>query len=108
MIITLTPIRSDETLSVSVAGDVVTVNGQALDLTPLLDGATLPAEAAGCSWVVGQIERVSGELNLTLLFPHSADAPEYMRFPESINVTEDGPVPLPTMPDPEPEVPDDD
>ncbi|MEE1706884.1 hypothetical protein [Pseudomonas aeruginosa] len=48
MIITLSPYLplpgSDEHLMLSRAGDVLTVNGQAFDFTPLPEGGELPAE----------------------------------------------------------------
>ncbi|HCI1794214.1 TPA: hypothetical protein NOE57_006458, partial [Pseudomonas aeruginosa] len=46
MIIKLSPFAplpgSDERLSLSRAGDVLTVNGQAFDFTPLPEGGELP------------------------------------------------------------------
>ncbi|MFC0710723.1 hypothetical protein [Azorhizophilus paspali] len=103
MQIKFSPIRSDETLSVSVSVDVLTINGQSFDFGPLPEGATLPAEAIDSPHFAGPVERVDGELRLTLRLPHGPNASEALRFPASIEVTEDGPVPIPH--DPEPEAP---
>ena len=99
MLIKLSPVRLDETLEVSVAGDVVTVNGQAFDFTQLPDGATLPADAIDSDYFVGDVERISGDLHLTLRLPHGANPSQAVAFPEPIHVTQDGPVELPSGPD---------
>lgn len=95
MEINFSPVRLDETLAVHRRGDVLYINGEACDLTPLLEGATLPASAIDSKWLAGQVDRVEGELHLTLVLPHGPNAPHSTRFPEPITVTEDGPVALP-------------
>lgn len=95
MQINLSPVRLDETLAVSVAGDVITANGQAYDFSQLPDGATLPAEAIDSQHFAGPVERINGDLHLTLRLPHGANPPQHVAFPEPIHVTEDGPVALP-------------
>lgn len=95
MKIFLSPIRMDAELSVSKAGDVLTVNGQEFDFTPLPDGATLPNEAIGSDWFVGPVTRLGGELQLTLRLPHGPNPSHAEAFPEPITVVEDGPVELP-------------
>ncbi|MGC3068963.1 hypothetical protein ACPTFM_33755, partial [Pseudomonas aeruginosa] len=44
---------SDEHLTLSRAGDVLTENGQAFDFTPLPERGELPAEAIGSQWFAG-------------------------------------------------------
>jgi len=95
MKLTLTPMRHDGTLTLHRAGDVLTINGEAFDFSPLPDGATLPREAVDCAWLASDVERIEGTLHLTLLLPHGADAPEETRFPAPITLTADGPVILP-------------
>lgn len=95
MIINLSPIRIDESLSVERQGDVLYINGEACDLGSLQDGATLPASAISSKWFVGQVDRIDGELTLTLILPHGPNAPESTRFPQPLIVTEDGLVALP-------------
>tara|TARA_R110000868_G_scaffold376497_1_gene641500 strand:+ start:760 stop:1074 length:315 start_codon:yes stop_codon:yes gene_type:complete len=95
MQINLSPQARFDRLTVSKSGDVLTINGIAYDFGPLPDGGTLPREAVGCDWLASDVERISGEIHLTLLLPHGSDAPEATRFPAPVTVTEDGPVALP-------------
>lgn len=95
-LITLSPMRRDDTLTVSVSGDVLVLNGEALDLGRLAPGESLPAETLGGDWIASDILRhESGEIALTLILPHGESAPEATRFPQPITVTADGPVQLP-------------
>ena len=96
MIIKLSPSRSDAHLSVVKAGDLLEVNGVALDFSRLADGSTLPAEAVGCNFVIAPVERINGALVLTLMLPHDADAPEGARFPVDLYPA-DGQVQLPGL-----------
>lgn len=96
MIIKLSPVRSDVSLSVSKLSDTLEVNGVALDFSRLPDGATLPAEAVGCEFVIAPVERINGGLVLTLMLPHAADAPQGARFPVDLYPA-DGQVQLPGL-----------
>ncbi|BBH46889.1 tail fiber assembly protein [Pseudomonas sp. KU43P] len=96
MIIKLSPVRSDLQLAVFKAGEVMEINGVALDFSRLADGATLPSEAVGCEFVIAPVERVNGDLVLTLMLPHAADAPQAARFPVDIYPA-DGQVQLPGL-----------
>ena len=98
MKINLRPVRSDNTLSVVKQGDLLTINSVNYDFSQLPDGATLPTEAVDSSWFErpGVVERVNGELHLTLLLPHGANPAHHVAFPEPITVTADGPIKLPT------------
>ncbi|HHQ2708749.1 TPA: hypothetical protein ACSPNY_000545 [Pseudomonas aeruginosa] len=99
MIIKLSPYAplpgADEHLSLSRAGDVLTVNGQPFDFTPLPDGGELPAEAIGSEWFAGSAVRRGDRLELILRFPLAADASGAARFPEPLLIEADGPVELP-------------
>ena len=95
MKLTFTPMRRDDTLSVSVAGDVLSLNGTEFDLSGIPEGATLPRAAVTCDWLASDIERIGGALHLALILPHGDHAPHETLFPTSINVTTDGPVALP-------------
>ncbi len=55
----------------------------------------VPRTAVACDWLSGDVTRVGGVLNLTLILPHGANAPHATRFPAPVTVTTDGPVPLP-------------
>ncbi|WP_327440286.1 hypothetical protein [Pseudomonas donghuensis] len=102
MKIKLSPIRLDGTLEVFKDGDQLTLNGEVLDFGPLQDGATLPAEAITCRWINDPVERIAGELVVTITMPHGANAGQQSRFPLDILNLADGRVALPTDSDPQP------
>ena len=95
MQITLTPMRRDDRLTLAVAGEVVSVNGVAFDLSAIPEGATLPLAAVDCAWLASDVERIGGEIHLTLILPQGTHAPAETLFPAPVTVTADGPVPLP-------------
>jgi len=95
MKINLSPQRRDDVLTITKQGDVLTINGTEYDFTQLPDGGTLPANAVDCEFVIGSVDRVNGELELTLLLPHGPNASEAARFPEPILDPADGEVELP-------------
>ena len=95
MKIYLSPQRRDDTLTVTKHGDVLTINGTEYDFSQLSDGGTLPADAVDSEYVIGSVNRVNGELELTLLLPHGPNASEAARFPEPIIDPADGEVELP-------------
>ncbi|UVM23814.1 tail fiber assembly protein [Pseudomonas wadenswilerensis] len=96
MRIQLKPLGSSDTLAVSRQGSVLVINGKAFDFGQVPDGATLPAAAVSCAWLAGPVERVAGQLQITLLLPHLDDAPAAARFPVDILNPPDGQVLLPT------------
>ena len=95
MKINLSPQRRDDQLTLEKAGDTLTFNGTAYDFSQLPDGGTLPADAVDCEWLMSDVERIDGELVLTILLPHGANASEAARFPEPIINPADGEVELP-------------
>lgn len=103
MRIKLSPFSADETLVLSRSGESITINGMKLDFEALSDGAMLPATATGCPWLYGPVQRIDGELTLTVRLPHGAQASEQSRFPVDIVNPPDGRVQLPTDFDPKPE-----
>ncbi|GHC41733.1 hypothetical protein GCM10007291_49540 [Gemmobacter nanjingensis] len=102
MIITLSPIRSDASLTLTRQGDTLIINGVAYDFGPLAEGATLPREAVQCDWLASDVTRINGKIRLTLILPHGPiplDAPPEARVvthPEPVLVTTDGPILLPS------------
>ena len=95
MQIKLNPQRRDDALTVVKQGDVLIVNGIEYDFSSIPEGATLPAEAIDSDLFSGPVERVNGELVLTLTLPHGPNPSQAVAFPEPINVVSDGPVVLP-------------
>lgn len=87
MKLTFSPVRMDETLAASVNGDVLTLNGEALDFGPLPAGAILPREAIESLWIAGDVVRdMDGTLTVPLILPHGPSAPEETLFPEPMIV----------------------
>lgn len=95
MKINLSPARSDDSLEAIKAGDVLTINGETFDLSPIGEGDTLPDGAINSIWFVGPVERVDGELTLTLLFPVPLSYSQAQAFPVPLENVPDGPVEFP-------------
>lgn len=95
MQITLSHMRSDQTLTVERSGDILILNGESFDLSAIPDGATVPRADIACGWLASDIERRNGELRFALILPHGADAPDATLFPAPVTVAADGPVALP-------------
>ena len=95
MRISFSPQRRDDALTLARSGDTLVVNGDAVDLSVVPDGATLPASAIDNDWIVGKVERIGGVLHLTLILPHGPNPSQAVAFPEPISVTNNGPVAVP-------------
>lgn len=95
MRISFSPLRSDVRLTLCRVGDVLTINGDAFDLSGIPEGAILPQRAVACDVLASDITRVQGELHLTLVLPHGVDPPKEAMFPAAIDVLTDGPVAVP-------------
>lgn len=87
MKITFTPQGRPEALTLSVTGDVLTINGEAFDFSAVSDGDILPADAISTPFIAQDVTRVAGELQITLILPHGADASEAARFPAPVTAT---------------------
>lgn len=86
-------------LVASVNGDVITINGEKIDLSGIPEGFRLPGSAVGNICFVGTeyVERIDGVLHFTLFLPVAWESPEHLRNPEIpivLDVTE-GDVPFP-------------
>src|SRR5690606_35784277 len=95
MRISFSPQRRDDTLTVEKTGDRLRINGELFNFNTLPDGGTLPAGSIPCDWIVGPVERVDGEIHLTLVLPHGPNPSHAVAFPDPIKVTEDGPISVP-------------
>lgn len=100
MKIILSPQRRDDTLEVVKNGDVLTVNGEDFDLSPIGEGDTLPWGAVNSLWFAGDVDRIEGELVLTLLLPNPWNYSQEQAFPVPLENVPDGQVafPLPRQP----------
>jgi hypothetical protein len=95
MQIKFNPQRRDDSLAVVKQGDILIVNGTEYDFSAVPEGATLPAEAIDSDLFSGPVERVNGEIILTLTLPHGPNPSQAVAFPQPITVANDGPVELP-------------
>ncbi|MNE82119.1 hypothetical protein D3C80_1788160 [compost metagenome] len=98
MQINLSPQRRDDALTVSKSGEVLTINGDQFDFSSLPEGATIPAGNVPCEWIVGPVERISGEIHLTLILPHGSNPSAAVAFPEPIINPADGVIAVPFDP----------
>lgn len=96
MNISFSPVAHHAPISVSVAGDTITIDGEAFDFGDLPEGASLPVAAIASYWFCDgtSVDRNNGEIHLTLKLPFGPNAPVETRFPQPVTVG-DGPVPLP-------------
>ena len=91
------PTRSDTMpqLDVSVKGDVVTINGEVFDFSPLKDGDSLPRAATGSEHFVGVITKTGEDLNIELLMPYRWTEDSNILFPVDLSI-KSGTVKVPT------------
>jgi len=94
MHITFSPRRDDRRPAITWQGDVLTVDGEDFDFGALPEGAHLPGKAIASEWI-GPVRRAGGQLYVTLVLPHGADAPPEARFPGPLQLNTPGPVPMP-------------
>ena len=97
MNITLVPQRRDALLIAVKSGDVLTLNGEAFDFGPLQEGDVLPAEAIASDLFAGTVKRIDGVLQISLVLPIGAHAPEEARFPVPLLDVPDGQILLPAF-----------
>lgn len=102
MLLTFTPVRSAETLKVSVKGYTLSLNDVLFDFSAMPKGSFLPAEAISSQWIGGEVScDLEGLLTVPLKLPHGfipwPTPPEARKLthPAPILVTTDGFIDLP-------------
>ncbi|QOU08055.1 hypothetical protein IM720_15450 [Pseudomonas fluorescens] len=89
----------DWPLEAFVDGDVITINGDIIDLSGIPDGFRLPGSAVGNKFFVEAeyVERINGVLNFTIRLPVHWDSPEEYRNPSDPIIIDlhSGPVKFP-------------
>lgn len=95
MRIILDPQRRDDLLEVVKNGDILLVNGEPFDFSPIGEGDTLPATAIQSAWFSGDIDRINGELVVRLWLPNPWNYSQEQAFPVPLEAVPDGPVVLP-------------
>lgn len=96
MIINLSPQRRDDALAILKSDDTLNINGLDFDFSGIEEGDLLPREAVGCEFLISDVERVNGDIVLTLILPNGANASQSARFPQPIINPPDGVVELPS------------
>lgn len=96
MRIKLSPQRRDDTLQVIKLGNILTVNGENFDLSPMQEGSTLPQGAIHSEWFAGDVNMENGELSLTLLLPLPGNYSQEQAFPVDLVNVPNGLVTLPS------------
>lgn len=73
----------DWPLVASIDGDIITINGETIDLSGIPDGYRLPGSAVGNKFFVETeyVERIGKTLHFTLRLPVAWDSPEEYRNP---------------------------
>lgn len=96
MIISFSPQLRNDTLTLAKQGDALTINSVEIDFSPLKPGKKLPfAVCQNYSPFLLAAQRYdSGELELTLLLPHSKNASQAALHPQPVTPI-DGPVEMP-------------
>ncbi|MHA6690608.1 hypothetical protein [Devosia sp. A449] len=100
MKITFEPQYNPAPLVLANSGDVLSINGDLFDFSGLQDGDVIPSGAVPSIWIIGPVQRIDGEIHLTLILPHGPNPSPAVAFPEPITVTEDGPIAIPADPAP--------
>ena len=95
MKITLSPQRRDDTVTYRKAGDTLSVDGEAFDFSKVEEGDVLPRDAITSDWFAGDVTRLNGEIQLTLILPNPWNYSQAQAFPLPITITRNGPVELP-------------
>lgn len=95
MHIILSPQRREDTLEISKNGDILIINGEAFDFSPMNEGDTLPAGATTCEWIIGDVHKEAGELKLKLILPLPVNFSPEQAFPEPLISVPNGPVMFP-------------
>lgn len=95
MIIKLLPQRRDDALVAVRSGNILLVNGEPFDFSPMDDGDTLPRTAIQSEWFAGDVNKINGKLTLTLLFPNPWNYSHEQAFPADLVDVPNGPVEFP-------------
>ena len=95
MKIFLSPQRRDDTLSVVRRGDLLIVNDEPFDFPAVEEGDILPRSAIESEWFSGDVTRVDGELELTLVLPNPANFSQAQAFPVPLTITKMGQLSFP-------------
>jgi len=92
MFISLTPVRTDESLTLERQGDNLIINGQVFDLAELADSD--PESAPPSPFIVGPVQRSGDGYTVSVLLPYGEDRGADPPQARQVQVTQDGPIEL--------------
>lgn len=95
MHLVFSPVRCDDILDLSRAGDSLIINGDAYDFSDIPEGGCRDRSDVGCDWILSDVCRSGGQICLSLVLPHGPDAPHDRLYPVPVAVPDDGPIDLP-------------
>lgn len=95
MRIVLSPVRRDDFVIAVKAGEVLTINGDAIDFAALLPGDGIVPDLDADSWAavhefIQGAKRLGGELTVTLVLPHGPNPDQDEGWPQPIEDAPDG------------------
>ena len=70
MKIILSPINWNKKLKLEKQNDLLIINNKEYDFSDLKDSETLPNDAIDCDFIVGCVERINNEIEITILYPY--------------------------------------
>lgn len=97
MKITFIPQRSDKELIIIKNKDTLLINDESFDFSPLKDGEVLPYRSIDNDYITGDIKRINGTVELSIIMPHAYIPNSEIFDPISVLVEKDGIVELPNV-----------
>lgn len=82
-------------LSVQKIGKVLVVNGEHFDLSPMLEGSTLPVLAINSDWFIGDVSCEAGVISVQLRYPIPFNFSPEQATPQDLVNVPDGNVVFP-------------
>lgn len=99
MKINLFPFLTDDKIDATVSGEMITLNGEVIDLSFISEGQEVPASAIGNPWFSAseEVARIDGEISFCLKLPVSINSPlEILQANNPIQlIVNSGPVEFP-------------
>jgi hypothetical protein len=95
MKIKLSPQRRDDDLTLIKDKDCLLINGEIFDFSQLVEGAVLPFGSINCDFIVGDVYRKNGVIELVIVLPYNKHHSNQRKFPTDIIINFDGEVELP-------------
>lgn len=87
--IKFSPIEGSKRIKIECKGDKLIINNEELDFSPLKEGEILPREAINNDYVLSDVKKVDGLIELTLLLTLDGTATQDEKFPKE-RIFEDG------------------